>query len=317
MGKSRKTGYIKKERQKADSVTEIRENIPKRKYKDSVFVTLFSDKAALFDLHKTLFPDDSSITEADIEDCRLNRVLSNGIYNDVAYRARGRLIVLAEHQSTRNWNMPYRMLQYITAEYKTIIEDQDPAAVYRTSGIRIPKPEFYVIYTGLEQWDVKELKLTDLFEQTDGELSIELIVKVLGSGSLKKTKGLLGGYFYFTGLVQKYRSEGASLKAAIAKAIEQCLKESILTVFLNQHRKELEDMLMQEFNLEDALRVREEEGREEGREEGVANLIYDNLEEGKDTVIIIGKLMKRYHMSQEEAAKRVIKYKALFEDNQH
>jgi predicted transposase/invertase (TIGR01784 family) len=52
------------------------------------------------------------------------------------------------------------------------------------------------------------------------------------------------------------------------EAVEYCIGHGILREFLKANSSEVINMLMTEWNWEDALEVRWEEGREEGLEEG-------------------------------------------------
>ena len=94
-----------------------------RKYKDSVFVDLFSEdeKAkenflSLYNaLHGTHLPLSSPV-----ENIRLENVMYMNIINDVSCLVDGKIIVLAEHQSTINENMPLRFLEYIARLYEKL-----------------------------------------------------------------------------------------------------------------------------------------------------------------------------------------------------
>lgn len=59
-------------------VLEMAENTPKRKIKDSVFTNLFQDKKYLLQLYKALHPEDSDVTEDEIEDITIKHVLIDG-----------------------------------------------------------------------------------------------------------------------------------------------------------------------------------------------------------------------------------------------
>ena len=80
-----------------------------RRYKDSVFVDLFAEdeKAkenflALYNaLHGTNLP-----LSCPVENIRLDNVMYMNIINDVSCLVDNKIIVLAEHQSTINENMP-------------------------------------------------------------------------------------------------------------------------------------------------------------------------------------------------------------------
>ncbi|MDR1389329.1 MAG: hypothetical protein LBJ31_05070, partial [Treponema sp.] len=55
---------------------------------------------------------------------------------------------------------------------------------------------------------------------------------------------------------------------------------NILKEFLEEHSSEVINMLLTEWNWDDALAVREEEGRQEGREEGLEMGLEKGREEG-------------------------------------
>ena len=80
-----------------------------RKYKDSVFVDLFSTdrtaKAHFLALYNALHGTDYRSTGI-LKNIRLKQVLYMSFANDVSYLIDHKIIVLAEHQSTINPNMP-------------------------------------------------------------------------------------------------------------------------------------------------------------------------------------------------------------------
>ena len=76
-------------------------------------------------------------------------------------------------------------------------------------------------------------------------------------------------YAVFVAKIKRYR-DSMALKEAIDLAVRECIEENILRDFLEQHRREVCDMCLTEFDekkYEDVLR---EEGREEGLAEGLA-----------------------------------------------
>lgn len=81
------------------------------------------------------------------------------------------------------------------------------------------------------------------------------------------------------------------LKEAIDLAVRECIEENILRDFLEQHRSEVCDMCLTEFDekkYEDVLR---EEGREEGLAEGIEKgLAKGRSEERKTLLEIVQKL---------------------------
>ena len=80
---------------------------------------------------------------------------------DVSYLVDNKIIVLAEHQSTVNPNMPLRCLEYVTRLYEHI---QNPRDRYSRTLKKIPLLAFYVFYNGVEKLPAKQvLKLSDSF----------------------------------------------------------------------------------------------------------------------------------------------------------
>ena len=151
-----------------------------RRYKDSVFVDLFGEDKnakdnflALYNaLHGTHL---DSTTE--LKRLRLEQVMYMTFYNDVARLVDDRIIVLVEHQSTVNANMPLRFLQYVARLYEQI---QEPKAKYYRTLQKIPTPEFYVFYNGVGNYPERTtLRLSDAFMTMPAKPSIELIVSVI------------------------------------------------------------------------------------------------------------------------------------------
>jgi hypothetical protein len=70
--------------------------------------------------------------------------------------------------------------------------------------------------------------------------------------------------------VRDGQTRGLPLAEAIREAVRRCIREDILKEFLEAHEWEVENMLFAEFNMEDALDVRYEEGKIEGKLEGEA-----------------------------------------------
>ena len=68
-----------------------------RQAKNSVFLNLFTRKEYQLRLYKELFPQDTTITEDDLELVTLDNVLTIHPYNDLGLLARGKLIILVTH----------------------------------------------------------------------------------------------------------------------------------------------------------------------------------------------------------------------------
>jgi hypothetical protein len=260
------------------------ENKANREYKNSVFVTLCEDKKRLVEIYNAVsnknYPPDTALKIVTLED-----VLFLGRRNDVAFFMEDRLVVLIEHQSTVCGNMPVRLLIYIGAVFEKWLnaDEKIRQAVYGTKQLKIPKPEFYVLYNGKAEFpERKYLKLSDAFwnlSDIEGKSGLEdlggcleLIVPILNikqgfNKEMLRKSETLSGYAFFVDLVRQHIDAGCELEEAIQRAVEECIEKGILADFLRTHSSEVINVLTAEFKLEDALQVWKEEGREEGKEE--------------------------------------------------
>ncbi|MCC8097353.1 MAG: Rpn family recombination-promoting nuclease/putative transposase, partial [Eubacterium sp.] len=238
-----------------------------RKYKDSVFCKLFSDKERFLELYGAIegkvFPKDTKIEETTLEN-----VLFMERRNDLSFLVDNKLVVMLEHQSTVNNNMPLRFLLYAAYIYENIIDGKN---VYRTRLMKIPEPEFIVIYNGRENYDKKTiLKLSDAFYENKHK-QLELEVRIININEdknpeiLAKSKSL-EGYSKLVGVTEKLRRQGESLDEAINKALKYCIDNNFLRDFITQNYREVGSMLRTEFNLDDAKIIWRMEGIEEGIE---------------------------------------------------
>jgi len=241
---------------------------PNRKHKDSVFTLLFSEKSNLLELYSAI-SGKSYPKSTKIDIVTLSGVLYMDQLNDIAFVLEDRLIVLIEHQSSINNNMPLRMLMYLAAEYEMII---DRKSLYKQGRVKIPTPEFIVLYNGKKKFpDYKELKLSDSYKFKIPDCYLELVVKVynINKGHNAEMAGrsqVLSGYEEFIAQI-KENLKSMELREAIRAAIKSCISKNILVSFLKRNGSEVENMLLTGWDQNEALAVRYEEGREEERKE--------------------------------------------------
>jgi len=251
-----------------------------RNHKDSVFTRLFSEKSNLLELYNAI-SGKSYPESTEIEIVTLSDVLYMNQINDIAFVMEDRLIVLIEHQSSINNNMPLRMLQYLSAEYGMIV---DRKSLYKQKRVMIPSPEFIVLYNGDKKFpDYKELKLSDSYNFKTPDLYLELVVRVynINKGRNVDMAGrspVLSGYEEFIAEIKK-NLKSMELREAIRLAVKACISKNILVSFLERHSSEVENMIFGEWNMDEAIEVWKEEAREDGREE-VHGEILDLIEKG-------------------------------------
>ena len=257
----------------------------KRTYKDSLFCDIFRRKDYLQDVYRGLFGRDVSLQE--IQLMTLQGTFFNDEKNDVSFLAGKRQIILMEHQSTLNENMPLRMFWYMAKLYRKQVPKDAP---YRTRRFRLPAPCFYVFYNGLDPApDEWEMRLSEAFE---GECSsLELCVKAYninemsGSRLLEKSRALKG-YSVFVAQIRRKTAAGVCLEGAVKQAIRYCIEQDFLAeYFLEREMEEVFDMVSFKWNPELAKRVQLQEaqeiGMEKGLEKGVTEIVLNMLKKKK------------------------------------
>ena len=118
-----------------------------RNAKDSVFCDLFGKPEYLIQLYRSLHPEDMKTQENDLTIVTLTSVFLKGIYNDLGFMIGNRLIILVEEQATFAYNIVVWLLMYLAETYRRYI-DQNELDEYSTTKLELPRPEFYMVYTG-------------------------------------------------------------------------------------------------------------------------------------------------------------------------
>ncbi|MCI9353900.1 MAG: hypothetical protein HFE58_03720 [Firmicutes bacterium] len=237
-----------------------------RKYKDSLFTRLFSEEEQLRQLYNVLKGTNYG-TDTKIEVITLDDVLFMGRKNDICFKIDHQIVVLLEHQSTINENMPLRFLIYVAREYERLIDNK---ALYKTTLIKIPTPEFYVLYNGIRKYpNEKILKLSDAFITDIHNTKLELEVKVININYEQNQPFLqqchrLQEYSYFIFEVKQNQKKGMSFECAVKNAIKSCIKQNIMAKFLQINGSEVLNMLMTEFDIDVAREAWLEEGEQKG-----------------------------------------------------
>ena len=241
-------------------------SISNRKYKDSVFVDLFSEdekaKENFLSLYNALHGTNLQLS-CPVENIRLDNVMYMNIINDVSCLVDGKIIVLAEHQSTINENMPLRFLQYISRLYEKL---QAPADRYLRKLSKIPTPEFYVFYNGIEDYPkTTTLKLSDAFITRPKLIPLELEVKVYNINKNKEAEVLsrcktLEEYSLFVEEVRKQTQLDS--ENGFTNAVKICIEKGILKEYLMRKSREVINMLVAEYDYDTDIAVQRAEERQ-------------------------------------------------------
>ena len=245
-----------------------------RKYKDSVFTDLFGSdrdgKKNFLDLYNALSGSDYKLEDVTLERKVIEQSLYKTYNNDVSWEIDGKLIVLVEHQSTINENMPFRCLEYVTRIYEELVP---PNQRYAEKVYKLPNPDFYVVYVGKKTIPAEsELRLSDAFYKKDGN-NLELVVKVKNCSDSKTLKlakdcAILKQYCQFLELVERIYNKKFP-KTSFRKAIETAISQDILSDYLGRKSREVINMLCAKYDYKMDIAVKKQEAYEDGLADGL------------------------------------------------
>ncbi|MGI5107140.1 Rpn family recombination-promoting nuclease/putative transposase [Treponema socranskii] len=265
-----------------------------RQYKDSVFVDFFGEdknaKANFLALYNALH-ETKLDTSTELEPLRLEQVMYMAFRNDVACLVDGKIIVLIEHQSTINANMPLRFLQYAARLYERI---ENPRDRYLRRLKKIPTPEFYVFYNGEEDYpESATLRLSDAFMTTPEKPCLEVVVSVANINYTKDSEILrtckpLKEYTLFVETVRRHTQFDP--ENGFRNAIKECIQNDILREYLQRKSREVMNMLIAEYDYDVDIAVQREEEREIALQEGIAQGKQEGEAKGFSLGIAQGKL---------------------------
>ena len=262
-----------------------------RKIRDTVFCHFMSNESHLLSLCNAL--NDTGYNESsDITINTLEGSFFSNIKNDISFLLNNLMVVLIEHQTTINPNMPLRFLSYIDELY-TRYTSASHKEIYGCKLIKIPAPEFYVFYDGNDtSFEKQTLKLSNAFETQSDKLELTVHVYNLADDmneDLKKKCQPINEYSTFSNAYKYFRRHGMEISPAVDAAIHYCLERNVMTEYLRNNQKEVIDMFGFEWNEKEAQEALIKTGEAQGRMEA--------------TTLGIKNLMKNMHLSPEDAMK--------------
>ena len=259
-----------------------------RNYKDSVFVDLFAHdvtaKENFISLYNALHGTNLDAKTTDVQHVMLERVLYMKYYNDIAMLIDGKIVILIEHQSTINQNMPFRFLEYIARIYEKITTKDEK---FGRKLVKLPIPEFYVFYNGKDDYPTESvMKLSDAFMQLDSKLKnqlentsypLEISVKVVNinvdkeNPILKRCEALKE----YSEFIEQVRCNiESAVPEPFTTAIKEAIKKGFLSDYLNRKSTEVQNMLLAEYDYDTDIAVQRRESFEDGvsigRNEGIS-----------------------------------------------
>ena len=266
-----------------------------RHYTDRIFRMVFREKKSLLALYNAMNETDYE-NEDDLKVTTLESALYLEMKNDVSFVLYDELL-LYEHQSTKNPNLPLRNLFYVSDVYSELTKD---LFLYGSVPVQIPEPKFVVFYNGLENMQEREvLKLSSLYAKKAEHISLELETLVLNvnigyNKILMERCRQLSDYAQFVSEVRKRLSKKIPLSEAVNEAVEDCIQRGILAEFLSKNRAEVIKVSIYEYDEEKVKRMFKEEcmklGMEQGKQLGIEQGKQIGIEQGIEQARVIFRL---------------------------
>jgi len=301
------------------------------KYKDALFRYLCNNEHEASKLYKAITGKYISPDEIELEN--LDSLVITDWYNDVSFKTKDNsVIILCEQQSSKCNNITLRCLVYYTNLIRKLYEENEEGfkdKIYRSTVLKVQKPEFYVLYIGKETIENEELFTEHNigYENATGfteDMFLQIRVKNIDihydklSEVQRRESSTLAGYSY---LIQQFGVYEKELKSSIydenkrknkamLMAIEDCRNMGYLIEYLD--REEFKVMLEKEYTMADYIEslkedIRQQE-REHAKEEGIKNLIVSYKEDDFKRDKIAIKIIKLYNVPSDKAEEYLRKY---------
>lgn len=192
---------------------------------------------------------------------------------------------LYEQQSTFNPNMPLRGFLYYGHLFEQYVKKMG-YDIYGKTLIKLPNPKYVVFYNGLdEKEDCVNLKLSDAFIKPGSGKDFEWTATMLNINQGHNTELMekcvpLGEYSDFIALVRKHQ-ESLPFDKAVDKAVTTAQGWPCIGPYLFNHRNEVRDVLLTEFDAELHDKATYEAGQAAGLMKGkiksLAELVVNGL----------------------------------------
>ena len=315
----------------------IQEVIPvNTKAKDTFFKKVYETEERQRELSSFLL----GISGRKVSTANVRPVLFGNKENDFACLCDDVFYVLAEEQSSVSPNIPYRLLEYVTAGLRSMVNSEQ--LLYGRQRVYFPIPKLYLLQVGLEtsasclREEVRyDLCLSESYMSTnemygdkapapdldvtvhvyDFRMTLDEILNYIEQdilpqrfapydNDLRNYALVANGITYMQRAVRNNQYALPGNISTVAEYLELMLKRKIFTDLLSD--KEVCDMTMAQFSRDDILiyQGREEgraEGRAEGRVEGIKAFVLDKFEDGVAENIIVEKLQKHFMLDEKTA----------------
>ena len=264
---------------------------------DKVFRDVLSIKEeALSLINKAIKPEKEIKEEIELYNSRFITSKYKERESDIIYKVKNKnIFFIIEHQSTIDYSMPYRMMQYSIEIMRLIINEKEN----KNKTYKYPQIIPIIIYTGEKEWDAKlsmkelvekvewyeekeEISLVDINEYTKEELLEEknILSKVM---LLEKSKNKIEFMENVKEVLEIADDRNIDkLKDIIIYKAYDALGQEELEEMLNKMKNKKEESIM---TLGERIRKNEREERMKARNEGkIEGKLEGKLEEMNKTI---------------------------------
>lgn len=243
-------------------------------YRDSVFCSYFNAPERLLSLCNAVLGTKYQ-DAAKLHINTLEGIFFDDRKNDISCTVGEHFLILIEHQSTINENMPFRCLSYVAELLNKMVPDKQK--IYRKALIRFPSPRFIVLYNGDDSEPLKrEMRLSEAFSGDGTALELVVTSYNINQGLKQPLLGkceYLNDYSILVGEVKAAIEAGLNRREAIRLAVKNCMAKGVMSGYLENHAEEVFNMLALEWNMDDALQARFADGVEDGIKSVAINMI--------------------------------------------
>ena len=235
----------------SDNTKQTQEVKAKRTAKNSVFLDLFQDKKNLLKLYKTLHPEDTDATEDTLDIVTIDNVLTDNLYNDLGVMVgNNRLLLLLEAQSSWTVNILIRILLYLAQSYHEYFE-RTSQSLYKSTKVKMPKPELYIIYTGNKGKKPETITLSQEFFNGE-DIDVEVKARVIYESD---TEDIINQYIIFCKVFDEQRNLYGMTEQTVKETIRICKHRNVLKEYLISREKEVVTIMMSLFDDEQIMKT--------------------------------------------------------------
>ena len=239
------------------------------KYRDSLFRDYFKEPVRLLSLCNAVLGTDYTDPDA-LKINTLEGIFFDKQKNDISCTIENYFLVLVEHQTAVNENMPFRCLSYAVELLNNLITDKN--RLYHRALITFPRPRFFVLYNGDKDEPLqRKMRLSTAFGGDSDSLELVVTSFNINHSSqqpLLKKCPFLGDYSALIAKVKEGVKQGLSHRDAIIRAVKFGVNSGWMHGYLEFNSQEVFNMLALEWDFDSAMRANFEDGYTEGRAEG-------------------------------------------------